>query len=295
MLPYFYSVNEYLKKEYGCKLYKLSLKGGMSCPNRDGLLDTRGCIFCSCDGSGDFAYNDIDEAKKLVSSKFSGNQYIAYFQSFTNTYAPVEYLRNLFFPVISREDIAILSIATRPDCLDSSILALLEELNNIKPVWVELGLQTIKKSTADYIRRGYDLEVYDNAVSALKRIGVNVIVHEIIGLPGESKLDCVNTAKYIANSGADGIKLSLLHILKDTDIYEDYKIGKFSALSMEEYFDIISDILPILPKDMVIHRITGDGPKNILVAPTWTANKKFVLNSLSKYLKDNNIIQGSNL
>lgn len=295
MLPYYYSVSEYLKNTYGHKLYKLSLSGNMTCPNRDGTLDTRGCIFCSSHGSGDFAVQDIDQAKLVIADKYKGSEYIAYFQSFTNTYADAEYLRRLFTPVIMRDDIRILSIATRPDCLDSDILDLLKELNTIKPVWIELGLQTIREDTARYIRRGYDLSVYDEAVYNLKQIGIRPIVHMIMGLPFENADDAVATARYIANSGAWGIKVSLLHILKDTDLYKDYCAGLFEAISMDEYLDITGKIISVLPKDMVIHRLTGDGPKDLLAAPLWTANKKRVLNALTHYLKDNNIYQGKDL
>ena len=295
MLPYYYSVSEYLKNTYGKKLYKLSLSGNMTCPNRDGKLDTRGCIFCSSHGSGDFAVSDIDKAKEIVSNKYSGTEYIAYFQSFTNTYADVSYLRDLFMPVIEREDIRILSIATRPDCLDDDVLRLLDELNNIKPVWIELGLQTTNNSTAEYIRRGYNLSAYDNAVNNLLSIRIAPIVHMIIGLPGETINDYTATAKYIAQSGASGIKISLLHILKDTDLYTDYCNGLFNAMTMEDYLYTIGAILPVLPENMVIHRLTGDGPKNFLAAPLWTTDKKRVLNTLHHYLKENMIYQGKDL
>lgn len=295
MLPYYYSVSEYLKNTYGHKLYKLSLSGNMTCPNRDGTLDTRGCIFCSGHGSGDFAVKDIDQAKLVIADKYKGSEYIAYFQSFTNTYADADYLRRLFTPVIMRDDIRILSIATRPDCLGSDILDLLKELNTIKPVWIELGLQTIREDTASYIRRGYDLSVYDEAVYNLKQIGIRPIVHMIMGLPFENADDAVATARYIADSGAWGIKVSLLHILKDTDLYKDYCAGLFEAMSMDDYLDITGKIISVLPEDMVIHRLTGDGPKDLLAAPLWTANKKRVLNTLTHYLKDNNIYQGKDL
>ena len=295
MLPYYYSVSEYLKNTYGKKLYKLSLSGNMTCPNRDGKLGTRGCIFCSSHGSGDFAVSDIDKAKEIVSNKYSGNEYIAYFQSFTNTYADVSYLRDLFMPVIEREDIRILSIATRPDCLDDGVLRLLDELNHIKPVWIELGLQTTNDSSAEYIRRGYNLSAYDNAVNNLLSIRIAPIVHMIIGLPGETINDYTTTAKYIAQSGASGIKISLLHILKDTDLYTDYCNGLFNAMTIEDYLYAIGAILPVLPENMVIHRITGDGPKNFLAAPLWTTDKKRVLNTLHHYLKENKIYQGKDL
>ena len=293
MLPHYYSVNEYLQKEYGKKMYKLTLNGGMSCPNRDGLIDTRGCIFCSGKGSGDFAVTDIEAAKQLISNKYKGSDYIAYFQSFTNTYADVSYLRNLYMPIVLRDDIRILSIATRPDCLNENVLELLYELNRIKPVWIELGLQTTSEKSAEYIRRGYSLETFDKAVKSLHEIGIKVIAHMIIGLPDEDVETMLNTAKYIASLNVFGIKLQLLHILKGTDLFTDYKSGLFKTLSMEEYVSIVGRILTVLPKDMVIHRITGDGPKNILEAPVWSTDKKRVLNYLNGYLKENNIIQGS--
>ena len=267
----------------------------MTCPNRDGKLDTRGCIFCSSHGSGDFAVSDIDKAKEIVSNKYSGTEYIAYFQSFTNTYADVSYLRDLFMPVIERDDIRILSIATRPDCLDDDVLSLLDELNHIKPVWIELGLQTTNNSTANYIRRGYNLSAYDNAVNNLLSIRIAPIVHMIIGLPGVTISDYTATAKYIAQSGASGIKISLLHILKDTDLYTDYCNGLFNAMTIEDYLYAIGAILPVLPENMVVHRLTGDGPKNILAAPLWTTDKKRVLNTLHHYLKENKIYQGKDL
>jgi len=236
----------------------------------------------------------IIKAKELIAAKYNDGHYIAYFQSFTNTYADVSYLRNLYMPVISRNDIDILSIATRPDCIDDNILSLLSELASIKPVWIELGLQTIHENTADYIRRGYSLDTYDNCVKRLINIGIRPIVHMIIGLPGESTSDILETADYIAHSGAWGIKLQLLHILKGTDLYTDYINGAFKALDLNEYTAIVGQIIARLPKDMVIHRITGDGPKSLLEAPMWSANKKLVLNTLNQYFKDNNIYQGRN-
>ena len=295
MRPHYYSVNEYLRSEYGEKLYKLALNGGMSCPNRDGLIDTRGCIFCSAGGSGDFAgdaVGDIESAKALIADKYKGSSFIAYFQSYTNTYAPVSYLRELYTRVIGRSEIKILSIATRPDCLSDEIYGLLEELVSIKPVWVELGLQTIHENTARYIRRGYSLDIYDEAVRRLKSIGIHVITHMIVGLPSEDAHDCIETARHIASVHSDGIKIQLLHILKGTDLAKDYDNGLFDALSLEEYEDILGRVLEELPKDMVIHRITGDGPKKLLIAPLWSANKKFVMNSINTYLSTNNIIQG---
>ena len=293
----YYSLSDYVKETFKEKLYKISLDGNMTCPNRDGTLDTRGCIFCSSGGSGDFAAkfcNDIDlqieQAKEKVRSKTKSNRFIAYFQSYTNTYAPVSYLRELFSKVIMRDDIAVLSVATRPDCINEENAALLFELNKIKPVWVELGLQTANEETAKYIRRGYTLPVFEKAMELLK--GLHIVVHQIIGLPFETKEDFFKTADYIAKSGACGIKLQLLHVLKDTELYEEYKKSVFETLSKEEYLDIVTDIIERLPKDMVIHRLTGDGPKKILVSPLWSSNKKDVLNSLNKLMKEKNTTQG---
>lgn len=286
------TVNEYCKKQFGEKLYKISLNGGMSCPNRDGKLDVRGCIFCSAGGSGDFAPDrsipldeQIEDAKRRVSSKYKGTHYIAYFQAYTNTYAPVEKLRALFMPVIKREDIAVLSIATRPDCLSDEVLDLLSELNDIKPVWVELGLQTIHEKTADYIRRGYSLPVYDKAIRDLEAIGIHTITHLILGLPGETKEDMLQSVRYVSDCGSQGIKLQLLHVLKGTDLASDYEKGLFRTLLFDEYIDLLADCVRLLPKDMIVHRLTGDGPKNLLIAPMWSADKKRVMNAIHQRLK----------
>ena len=286
------TVNEYCKKQFEEKLYKISLNGGMSCPNRDGKLDVRGCIFCSAGGSGDFASDrsipldeQIEDAKRRVSSKYKGTHYIAYFQAYTNTYAPVEKLRALFMPVIKREDIAVLSIATRPDCLSDEVLDLLRELNGIKPVWVELGLQTIHEKTADYIRRGYSLPVYDKAIRDLEAIGIHTITHLILGLPRETKEDMLQSVRYVSDCGSQGIKLQLLHVLKGTDLASDYEKGLFRTLLFDEYIDLLADCVRVLPKDMIVHRLTGDGPKNLLIAPMWSADKKRVMNAIHQRLK----------
>ena len=286
------TVNEYCKKQFGEKLYKISLNGGMSCPNRDGKLDVRGCIFCSAGGSGDFAPDrsipldeQIEDAKRRVSSKYKGTHYIAYFQAYTNTYAPVEKLWALFMPVIKREDIAVLSIATRPDCLSDEVLDLLRELNDIKPVWVELGLQTIHEKTADYIRRGYSLPVYDKAIRNLEAIGIHTITHLILGLPGETKEDMLQSVRYVSDCGSQGIKLQLLHVLKGTELVSDYEKGLFRTLLFDEYIDLLTDCVRLLPKDMIVHRLTGDGPKNLLIAPMWSADKKRVMNAIHQRLK----------
>lgn len=286
------TVNEYCKKQFGKKLYKISLNGGMSCPNRDGKLGVRGCIFCSAGGSGDFAPDrsipldeQIEDAQRRVSSKYKGTHYIAYFQAYTNTYAPVEKLRALFMPVIKREDIAVLSIATRPDCLSDEVLDLLRELNDIKPVWVELGLQTIHEKTADYIRRGYSLPVYDKAIRDLEAIGIHTITHLILGLPSETKEDMLQSVRYVSDCGSQGIKLQLLHVLKGTDLASDYEKGLFRTLLFDEYIDLLVDCVRVLPKDMIVHRLTGDGPKNLLIAPMWSADKKRVMNAIHQRLK----------
>ncbi len=286
------SLNDYLKKEYGEKVYKLALRAVSSCPNRDGTVGFGGCIFCDALGSGSFAEpktvnitEQIEKARLRIKSKTDARKFIAYFQSFTNTYAPIEYLEKVFFEAISHPQVVALSVATRPDCLGEEVLKLLSRLNKIKPVWVELGLQTVHPKTALYIRRGYPLEVYNKAVSDLRAVGVKVITHMIIGLPYETKEMITETARYIGESGADGIKLQLLHVLKGTDLEKEYNQGKFSCLSLEEYTEILKSCLAVLPEDIVIHRLTGDGDKKNLIAPLWSGDKKRVLNYINKELK----------
>jgi radical SAM protein (TIGR01212 family) len=285
------SFNKYLKDKFGQKVYKISLDGGFTCPNRDGKTGTRGCIFCSKGGSGDFAESremsiteQIESGKKKVEKKIKSGKYIAYFQAFTNTYAPVEILRQKYEEAINHPDIVALSIATRPDCLGDDVLRLLDEMNKIKPVFVELGLQTIHQKSAKYIRRGYDLSVYDKAVRDLKKIGVNVVVHVILGLPNESENDMLETVKYVCESGANGIKLQLLHVIDGTDLAKDYEKGLFKTLEFDEYVNLIVKCVKIIPKDIVIHRLTGDGAKKDLIAPLWSADKKRVLNAINKAL-----------
>lgn len=285
----YYSLNNYLKNTFGDKVYKISLNAGFTCPNRDGTIDNRGCIFCSKGGSGDFAEDEhltitqqIENGKNRVKNKIKSEKYIAYFQAFTNTYAPVEILKEKYLEAIHHKDIVALSIATRPDCLGDDVIELLNEMNQIKPVFVELGLQTIHKKSADYIRRGYELDVYDRAVKKLKSIGVNIVVHLIIGLPNESKNDMLESVKYVCQSGIDGIKLQLLHILKNTDLADEYYRGKVKVLAFDEYLDIIKACIDIIPDNIVIHRLTGDGAKKDLIAPLWSADKKRVLNAINK-------------
>lgn len=295
----YHSLDYHLKTIYGEKLYKLSLNGGMTCPNRDGTLDTRGCIFCSQGGSGDFCADaslpivkQIEQAKRLVSRKHPGCAYIAYFQAYTNTYAPCSYLRRIFMEAAFHPQVRILSIATRPDCLDADVLALLEELGRIKPVWVELGLQTIHADTAAFIRRGYDLPVFEQAVKNLRRMKIPVIVHTILGLPGEDTAKNLETIRYLNEQDIQGIKLQLLHILKGTDLAEFYASHPFFIPTMEEYFDMLGACILHLDPGIVIHRITGDGPGPLLIAPVWTADKRRVLNGFHSYLKRHDIWQG---
>jgi len=294
------SLNQKLQLEFGCKVYKLALSSGLSCPNRDGKIDTRGCIFCSIKGSGDFAEpfcNDItkqiEKAKERVKKKITDGKYIAYFQSFTNTYGSPEYLKDIFTQAINHPDVVALSIATRPDCLDNEVLFVLKELTKIKPVWVELGLQTVKESSVKYIRRGFENNVYAEAVDKLHKIGVEVVTHIILGLPDETLEDMLNTVRFAATCKTNGVKLQLLHILKDTDLADHYLKGNFKALTLEQYIDILCECIAILPPNITIHRLTGDGDKKNLIAPLWSADKKNVLNSINKALKDRNIIQGS--
>jgi uncharacterized protein len=297
--PY-HSLDFHLKETFGKKVYKLSLDGGMTCPNRDGTAGSGGCIFCSAGGSGDFAAprtasvkEQAEAAKALVAGKIKGDaSYIAYFQSYTNTYAPLPYLRALFTEAMALPDVCALSVATRPDCLPPETIALLNELSQKKPVWIELGLQTIHEKTAEFIRRGYSLDVFEDAYGRLKAAGIPVITHVILGLPGETREDMLKTVRYLAGKRVDGIKLQLLHVLKGTDLFPLYEAGAFRTLEMEEYFALAGDCLKLLPPETVVHRLTGDGPKRLLAAPLWSADKKKVLNGLHRYLKENGIFQG---
>ena len=299
MRPYYYSLNEALQERFGEKVYKLTLNAGCTCPNRDGTLGKRGCIFCSAGGSGDFAGNpalsitqQLDEGRKSLAGKRSVQKYIAYFQAYTNTYAPVEYLRRIFTEAIEYPGVVALSIATRPDCLGEDVLDLLEELNRRKPVWVELGLQTIHEKTAAFIRRGYPLRIFDEAITELERRGLETIVHVILGLPGETKDMMLDTVRYLNHTGASGIKLQLLHILKGTDLADYYEKTGFPVLSLDEYVDLVISCLEVCRPDMVIHRLTGDGPKDLLIAPLWSSAKRQVLNTIHKELKLRGTWQG---
>lgn len=295
----YYSLDYYLKNTFGEKVYRLSLNGGMTCPNRDGHLDTRGCIFCSAGGSGDFATapslsitEQIADAKSRIIAKTNCRKYIAYFQAYTNTYAPVDYLRSIFTEAISHPDIVALSIATRCDCLSDEILDLLEELNQTKPVWIELGLQTIHEDTLRTIRSGFVLSQYEAAVFALHARGIDVITHLILGLPGETKDMMLASVSHIARLPIQGVKLQLLHVLKGTDLGTLYDDEPFPLFSLEEYCDFVADCITLLPPEMVIHRLTGDGPRNLLIAPLWSTDKKRVLNTIQKSFRERDLWQG---
>ncbi|MGN0489111.1 MAG: TIGR01212 family radical SAM protein [Ruminococcus sp.] len=300
-MKHYYSLNEFYRNKYGKKVYKLSINGGMTCPNRDGKINTGGCIFCSSGGSGEFASSpllsitqQLEIAKSKINSKTKDNAYIAYFQPYSNTYGNIEYLEKIYSEAIYNNEIVGLSIATRPDCLGNNILNLLDKMNKVKPVCVELGLQTIHKSTSDYIRRGYELEVYDEAVKNLHNIGIEVVTHLIIGLPNESYEMIYESVKYVGKV-TDGIKLQLLHVIKGTDLAEDYYNKKFEVLSLEHYTDIICNSIELLPENVVVHRITGDGDKRTLITPLWSGDKKKTLNYINGEMNRRNIIQGSKL
>ncbi len=297
-MTHYLSFNQAMRQRFGRKMYKLSLDGGFTCPNRDGTLGTRGCIFCS--GSAEFAAKQtgditaqLNAAKALVADKAKDAGYIAYFQSFTNTYGTPDRLRELYLPVVHHPNVAALDIATRPDCLSPEVLEVLAELAKVKPLWVELGLQTIHPDTANFIRRGYDLPVFDEAVKNLHAIGAEVIVHQIIGLPNETEEMIYETAEYIGRSGADGVKFHLLHVIEGTDLAKLYRAGEFDVLTMERYFELLAGCIRHIPPEIVVHRLTGDGDKRTLLAPLWSGNKKMVLNSMNRYFDEIGLQQGS--
>ena len=295
----YYSLDSCLRETFGEKVYKITLNGGMSCPNRDGQIGTGGCIFCSAMGSGDFAGDaalsiteQLARGKKELLEKRPVHSYIAYFQAFTNTHAPVSYLEKIFMEAIQDPDVKALSVATRPDCLGGDVLELLERLNRIKPVWIELGLQTIHEESSRFIRRGYRLETFDKAVSDLRRIGVTVIVHVILFLPGETGEMMLETVEHLNRRDIQGIKLQLLHVLEGTDLAGFYRDHPFHVPDREEYIRVLGRCVSRLRPDIVIHRLTGDGPKDLLIAPLWTGAKRTVLNRMHQYLKENDIWQG---
>ncbi len=299
-MTHYRNLNSCLLEQFGEKVYKLALDGGFTCPTRDGSKGTGCCIFCA-GGSGDFSVpvgdsveKAIETAKALVADK-GAKKFIAYFQSFTGTYAPTERLRSLYSGAIRHPDVVALSIGTRPDCLSEEVIGLLAELNARKPVWIELGLQTVHPETAEYIRRGYPLSTYDDAVRRLRKNGITVIAHMIIGLPGETPEMIRQTAEYIGQSGVQGIKFQLLHVLKGTDLAREYAEGRFSVLSLEEYIRILESCVESIPPDMVVHRLTGDGAKRSLIAPLWSADKKRVLNEINRAFERDGTRQGSRL
>lgn len=299
--PY-HSLDYYLRQTFGEKVYRISLNAGCTCPNRDGTLGSRGCIFCSAHGSGDFAAPpqpsvtaQIEAAKEQLAKKRGCRRFIAYFQAFTNTYGPIGRLRQVYLEAVSHPDIAVLSIATRPDCLPPEMLKLLEELSRIKPVWVELGLQTMHQQTHAFIRSGFTPDCFENAVSKLQNRQIPVIVHVILGLPGETRDMMLQTVDYLAALPVNGIKLQLLHVLTDTDLYDYYCSHPFPLLSLEEYCSLIRDCLEHLPQDIVIHRLTGDGPRHLLAGPMWSTRKRMVLNEIHRCLKESGSFQGKYL
>ena len=295
----YHSLDFHLRSRFGEKVYRIALNGGMTCPNRDGHIGTGGCIFCSADGSGDFAgrpfltiSQQLAEGKMHLLTKRPVQSYIAYFQAFTNTYAPVSYLESIFTEAIEDPDVKILSVATRPDCLGDDVIDLLKRLNQIKPVWVELGLQTIHPETVRFIRRGYETAIFDQAVQRLRGAGIEVIVHVILYLPGETEEMMLKTIEYLNRCDIQGIKLQLLHILEGTNLADIYREEHFYVPDMETYIRMLGQCISHLRPDIVIHRLTGDGPKNLLIAPLWTGAKRSVLNRLHQYLKENDIWQG---
>lgn len=295
----YYSLNYYLRKKFGCKVFKISLDGGFSCPNRDGTISTGGCIFCSERGSGDFAGNrnvsissQFQDIKQMMNKKWKNGKYIAYFQAYTNTYAPVEMLRQKYEEAISQEGVVGLAIATRPDCLGNDVLQLLSEFNDKIYTWVELGLQTSSDFTAEKINRGYKLEIFEKAVKKLRKIGIEVVVHLIMGLPYENKDIMMNTVKYVSSQDIQGIKFHLLHLMKYTPLVKLYNEGQLKLMSQEDYVDIICSALSNIRPDIVIHRLTGDAPRNLLIGPKWSLKKWEVLNDIDKTMKDRNVYQG---
>lgn len=295
----YHSLNYFLRNKFNEKIYKISLDGGFTCPNRDGRVAKGGCTFCSARGSGDYAGSRIlsiteqfEDRKKMMEKKWKDGKYIAYFQAYTNTYAPVEELKRKYEEALAQENVVALSIATRPDCLDDDVLDFLEELNKKTYLWVELGLQTINDETANNFNRGYDFEVFDRSIKKLQERGIEVVVHTIFGLPGESKEDMLKTINYVAHSGAQGIKFHLLHLMKNTKMTEQYEREEFELLSKEDYIDLICKGVAMIPEEMVVHRLTGDAPRASLIGPMWSLKKWEVLNDIDRALVENDIWQG---
>lgn len=297
----YHTLNYFLREKFGCKTFKISLDGGFTCPNRDGKVAKGGCTFCSSNGSGDYAgermksiSEQFDNIKDMMNKKWKDGKYIAYFQAYTNTYAPINELREKYEEAISKEGVMALAIATRPDCINEEVLDLIEEMNKKVYTWVELGLQTIHDKTAESFNRGYNLETFDKSMEMLKKRKIDTVVHCIFGLPKETKKEMLQTVDYIAHSGAKGIKFHLLHLMKNTNMVKDYENGNLKFLSKEEYIDLVCEGVSRIPQDMIVHRLTGDAPRNLLIGPMWSLNKWEVLNAIDKTLEDNDIYQGKN-
>lgn len=297
----YHSLNYYLRNKFGEKVYKISLDGGFTCPNRDGRVGRGGCTFCSASGSGDYAGSralsinkQFEDRKEMMEKKWKDGKYIAYFQAYTNTYAPVDILRKKYEEALQQKGVVALSIATRPDCIDDEIADLLKEISKKTYLWVELGLQTINDNTAKNFNRGYDLKVFDESLKKLKDRNIEVVVHTIFGLPGESKEDMLNTVDYVAHSGVQGVKFHLLHLMEETKMVEQYKSGELKLMTQEDYIDTICKAVTIIPEEMVVHRLTGDAPRELLIGPMWSLKKWEVLNAIDKALEDNDLWQGKN-
>lgn len=294
----YYNLNYFLRNKFGDKVFKISLDAGFTCPNRDGSISTGGCIFCSPRGSGDFAgsssnlVQQFEEVKEMMNKKWKGGKYIAYFQAYTNTYADIDTLREKYYSVLNLEGVVGIAIATRPDCLNAEILDLLKEIGSKKYLWVELGLQTIHQNTAEIINRGYSVDIYIKAVQELKERKIDVVTHVILGLPGESREDMLQTVEFVANTGTQGIKLHLLHLVKDTRLVQIYEKGQLRIMDLEEYTDLVVDCIERIPEDMVIHRITGDGPRETLIEPKWSLKKWEVINTIEHKMMDRSTWQG---
>lgn len=297
----YHSLNYFLRNKFGCKVFKISLDAGFSCPNRDGKVSKGGCIYCSERGSGDFAgdrnfkiHKQFEDIKKIMKEKWNRGKYIAYFQAYTNTYAPVDILREKYEEAMNEEGVVALAIATRPDCLDEEVLNFIEELSKKIYIWVELGLQTVNDETAKIINRGYKLNVFEKAVKNLRERNIDIVVHTIFGLPGETKEDMIGTVKYISKLDIQGVKFHLLHLLKDTPLVKLYESGNLKFLDIEEYVELICEAITLLPPNMVVHRLTGDAPRNLLIGPMWSLKKWEVLNAIDKKMKEDNLHQGLN-
>lgn len=295
----YHSLNYFLRNKFGQKVYKISLDAGFSCPNRDGKISTGGCLFCSERGSGDFAgdrnfsiHKQFEDIEEMMHKKWKNGKYIAYFQAYTNTYAPINVLKQKYTEALNEKDVVALAIATRPDCLEDEVLDLLEEINKEYYVWVELGLQTTNEKSAKLINRGYTLDVFEDAIKRLKERNIDFVVHTIFGLPGESKTDMLKTVEYVAHCGARGIKFHLLHLMKETPLVKLYEDGRLVFMEQDEYIDVICKSIAMLPQDMVVHRLTGDAPRNLLIGPMWSLKKWEVLNAIDKAMIDNDVYQG---